>query len=95
VITFKKVGQTDHLSTPSLGITSGRYFLVRPDGDTFNSLSRDHEPELDLPTLLRAEGFQLPLSGSHHMVNSIAHIAALAPTFNSLSRDHVVFSRAL
>ena len=60
------------LSTPSLGITSNRR-ASHISRATFNSLSRDHtQGRGRTPFGFRAD-FQLPLSGSHDLVDAVAY----------------------
>ena len=79
------------LSTPSLGITKKRR-REHEEYLPFNSLSRDHATQGEREGEEDGADFQLPLSGSrdHQMIGDQIGGRFLV-TFNSLSRDHLMF----
>ena len=87
--------QNVSLSTPSLGITLTQLF----GNGAFGCLSSLSTPSLgitsdaiELELFCRAEHFQLPLSGSRSARFAFSS-RRRGPPFNSLSRDHQLFSR--
>ena len=57
--------------------------------EAFNSLSRDHSRSTADISLQQTMTFQLPLSGSHEVVDE-EKLKMAEETFNSLSRDHML-----